>query len=116
MGEIGWFEPSTAKALSIENSELCDSKALARFEPINSKIERACFLMTLGTSQGRATVAPISSLEYIELIVHSLSEPKVLNWVACGLWGMLMDLSGVAVQQESAELMSALVFDGGGWQ
>jgi len=42
--------------------------------------------------------------------------PRVLGWVACGLWGMLMDLSGVAVQQESAELMSALVFDGGGWQ
>ena len=49
-------------------------------------------------------------------IVHSLSEPKVLNWVACGLWGMSMDLSGVAEQLESAELMSALVFDGGGWQ
>ncbi len=97
MGEIGWFEPSTAKALSIENSELCDSKAWARFAPIKSKIERACFLMTLGTSQGRATVAP-RELDTLSLIVHSLSDPIVLNWVACGLTGMLMDLSGVAVQ------------------
>ncbi len=56
-------------AMKTENSELSDSKARARFAPRNSKIERACFLMTLGTSQGRATVAPISSLEYIELIV-----------------------------------------------
>ncbi len=115
MGEIGWFELSTARRHVNRKFRTLFKQGFGSF--CTHKIEnRTCLLFDDPWYIARGkTVAPIRELEYIELIVHSLSEPKVLNWVACGLWGMLMDLSGVAEQQESAELMSALVFDGGGW-